>query len=108
MKQVPKPILKSHTTRKHKEEVLREEIQIVSLELSPPPDYREQHIATPETNLQSCIDFMCDKCGTFFEVGNSLEEHRIKMHLNPADESECFNCCKEFNSIVKCSANLVL
>ena len=46
--------------------------------------------------------------GKKIEVGNSLEEHMIEMIMNPADESECFNCCKEFDSIVKCSANLVL
>ena len=78
----------------------------MSLVLFPPPDHREKQIATPDTKLVSCTDFKCES----LEEGSSLKKHldQVKMHMNPEDTSECFNCCNEFDSIVKHSANLVL
>ena len=62
-------------TRFHKQEVLKKDSHDVSHQLSPSADQRDQELVTLHTEFLSFKT--CEKCGTHYKVGKSLEQHMM-------------------------------
>ena len=84
---------------------MREDNLDISLQLSSPTDHREQEPCSLDTSFLSCKDFNCE---ILFEVGYTLEKHKVEIHLEQEEKCDCSNCAKKFESNVQFREYLVL
>ena len=103
-------ILKSHMTKKHKHETLREDHHELSCSMSPVNEQRSEAykdstelVIEPvlqPAEQQMSVKFKCEKCSDGFGDCVTLEEHMIKNHIEPEAKTECWNCGEEFKGDV--------